>query len=961
MKFGKQIQHQARPEWSTHYMNYKGLKKIIGKGPVAGKGMLTVASIPGNCELPNSPSTLSASVYASDPGPEPQHTPSPIGSGEGTDNAAFFYRLDRELEKVNGFYLKKEDELKLRLRSLTEKRKVIQNRPGMRHGQTALWIAIREAFTQYQADLDKLQQFVEINGTGFRKILKKFDKRSFSKTKDLYLARQVRIQQCFSGSVMAELSDACASNLAAIQAVLDFSTPHASPPGAAFANVDDVEGELFKALTEGGSPEFLELAQRHPEILSRVFWRACSEGAPVEMVQQLIMLGGVDCCHADDITGRAGLHETAIRGDVALAQVCLANGADPQGVDMYGRTPLHYTAMHGHQELGALLLDHAADPSLLDHEGHSALIYAISAGHTRFAQTLISLGHLGGDAARALLIACQFGHQDIAEVLLESTTIDSTLDDLQPLHRASREGHAEICRLLCRHKVDLDALDSDKGWSPLFFAAAEGHVECVRALIEAGCRVDIADESGLTCVYYAAYEGHVACVQALLNAGCPPDSFVCSQTCIDEIPSLLLPPPLLPFRIYGHNYLDRSHLVQIQLSHPPVRLYGNSSMASLRLILAPRPDQNGDAQNIILPLADPQQVYSFEVASLENFGVNFTIFPTFGTQPMGKAAALPVHFSCCAGQTTCPLFDAHLKVVGELTFKFSVISPYTTAALEVGGTIDTYWRAPAATPLLSTGGSLASLVTESSLAQEYLQLVVHVTRDRIPVVFPNRFLDLGGLEICPSSLTYAQYCRLTHPSAISWVGDDIPLANLRDAVHAARSSLSETLAALPPALGVCLEVSYSAHDSGLSIDYAADAILDVVYAHVREFAPQHPQRAFIFTSFHPSVCNALNWKQPNYAVFISTHGGWGGEKNVEGTSLKTAVHFAKRNNLLGIICQDTPLRQVPELARRIKEDGLLLATFGANNSNAGLSKEDPVQASLDIIITDGVLRYNGGS
>jgi CDK inhibitor PHO81 len=45
------------------------------------------------------------------------------------------------------------------------------------------------------------QQFIELNATGFRKILKKWDKRSKSRTKELYLARQVEVQPCFNREV----------------------------------------------------------------------------------------------------------------------------------------------------------------------------------------------------------------------------------------------------------------------------------------------------------------------------------------------------------------------------------------------------------------------------------------------------------------------------------------------------------------------------------------------------------------------------------------------------------------------------------------------------------------------------------------------------------------------------------------------------------------------------------------
>jgi CDK inhibitor PHO81 len=41
-----------------------------------------------------------------------------------------------------------------------------------------------------------------MNATGFRKILKKWDKRSRSTTKELYLARQVEVQPVFNRQVI---------------------------------------------------------------------------------------------------------------------------------------------------------------------------------------------------------------------------------------------------------------------------------------------------------------------------------------------------------------------------------------------------------------------------------------------------------------------------------------------------------------------------------------------------------------------------------------------------------------------------------------------------------------------------------------------------------------------------------------------------------------------------------------
>jgi len=80
------------------------------------------------------------------------------------------------------------------------------------------WSAVEEGFRLLERDLGKLQvyrvaivtpriymnllqQFIEINATGFRKILKKWDKHSTSSTKELYLSRQVDVQPVFNRQV----------------------------------------------------------------------------------------------------------------------------------------------------------------------------------------------------------------------------------------------------------------------------------------------------------------------------------------------------------------------------------------------------------------------------------------------------------------------------------------------------------------------------------------------------------------------------------------------------------------------------------------------------------------------------------------------------------------------------------------------------------------------------------------
>jgi len=110
------------------------------------------------------------------------------------NKATFFFRLDREIEKVNTFYLQKEAEvserprhvritlrctgtdirkLKLRLRTLLDKKRSLQSRPTHASKLSSSYVTLDEGFRLFSNDLDKLQQFVEVNQTAFSKILKK--------------------------------------------------------------------------------------------------------------------------------------------------------------------------------------------------------------------------------------------------------------------------------------------------------------------------------------------------------------------------------------------------------------------------------------------------------------------------------------------------------------------------------------------------------------------------------------------------------------------------------------------------------------------------------------------------------------------------------------------------------------------------------------------------------------------
>ncbi|KAJ2690517.1 phosphate system positive regulatory protein pho81 [Coemansia sp. RSA 1285] len=921
MKFGKHIQAHTIPEWAAHYMNYKGLKKIINE--------------------------LSA--------------PLTLGLNPSEVKAAFFFQVDRELEKVNLFYLQKEADAKIRLKSLVEKQRALRLR-GPRN-RTATIRALREAFLNSRHDLDKLHNFVEINGTGFRKILKKWDKRSKSSTKELYLARQVEVQPCFNQEVIAELSDAvtkCLSELEhALEAeemdsvssvaiptdidlissslqekpeeigmlhslhkqvqpqaamdttdiVSDSVSTHTEklpsfgmrrsstgflfdPSLTSSFQIDRIEAELFQALLKNTLQTASELLDSfktqqssvQKACVTRTLWRACSEIKAPEKQSLLLASGLADLQSTDDINERTLVHEAAIHGSLTVLQAAVDAGCDANRPDYYGRRPLHYAAINGHDNCIEYLLGLGCETSAIDDDGNSPLEYAVINSNVGATKLLLQADtQVVKDSTDhpVLELACEKGCEDIVHLLLEAgAEMIANMQGVHPIHVAARSGYVGILRLLLNHGAPVDVVDKDLGWTPAFYAASEGHADIVRILIEAGANVSAVDEVGHTPAYYASYEGHSTCANIIFSAGgkltessesgvassaaklnqdvesnmmleantdtsyssghgvdrsgsgqhkttigasidpntaAPAPSGDLEEADLDGIPSLSLPPPLIPFRVYGHNYLGKRTRIQIRIradsrtGDSPISFFDNRDTFSLKLVAVAKPDTGMVPHTIMLPLETQTTTFGFLTDDPSQFRIEFMLFPGFGLQPIGKAVALPSLFiSASRNIARLPFLDRYLKLVAEINFEYLVIRPFADAQLQIGGRVETYWKstnpgprsnstatvsastgaigfatqspkAPFTTGISSTplsaaaigspvsvaesvggnqGMSPAPLVISSSLAAEHICIQVQVCEDGVSIVAPRLQLSTCGpnsLEVRVTNLTHAEF------------------------------------------------------------------------------------------------------------------------------------------------------------------------------------------------------------
>ncbi|KAJ2804389.1 phosphate system positive regulatory protein pho81 [Coemansia guatemalensis] len=1175
MKFGKHIQAQTIPEWGAHYMSYKTLKKIIKE-----------------LEAPLSP--------GADPSEASQRRLQTV-------KAAFFFQVDRELEKVNMFYLQKEADTKVRLKSLIEKQRNLRSR-GPRN-RTATIRALHEAFLNSRHELDKLQSFVEINGTGFRKILKKWDKRSKSSTKELYLARQVEVQPCFNKEVIAELSDAVTKCLSELEHTMDEdseripsskipprrldlilqpsqdtgiypqasaeqshvavdstniemavcqpSTEDAISPGvddstpaiprnssAGFlldaglprsVQIDRMEAELFHNLELASMQSAAELLEKYKTqqtdaqkaCVTRVLWRACSEIKDTDKQKMLLASGLADLRSVDDINERTLAHEASIHGSLVILEAAIAAGNSADELDYYDRRPVHYASINNHKQCLQYLLDQGGSVRAIDDDGNHAFGYAVSNGHTDCVRMILQYDSKIAQSTPdnpVLVLACEKGHEEIVKLLLEAgAEIAPNLQGMHPLHVAARAGFAGIIRILLEHGAPVDVVDKDLGWTPVFYAANEGQAECIRVLLGEGCNVNVLDENGRGPSYFAANEGHLDCVDLLLEASSAAQSNSKEEVThhnehtinddnnqphtedstqqridagdvlaggssldLDGIPSLSLPPPLIPFRVYGHNFLAKHTRIHIRMqAHgrvgmSPVSFFDDRDTVALKLVAAAKPDTGMVPHTVMLPMETPSTTFGFQTENLDQFHLEFLLYPSFGLRPIGKAVALSNLFTgSSSGVARLPLLDRYLKLVAEVSFEFLVIRPFEGAQLQIGGKVETYWKStnpgqqqqnsaaaftaasalgnspsrpllpsgisstmltsPSSTVDLGIGGAgqaSTPMIISSSLAAEHVCVQVQICRDGVPVVSPRMHIDVGGpseARLCIHDLSHIEFQRamgVPHdvdngqvrggPKPDTTAGN---AAEWHEYLHDSGFTLGDVLRILPARFGISIQVLDNSRDwsgnndnnmvhASYDINEYIDRILETVYASqisTQEDATSNTehtgtssrrssgefvhkaaggqqrrndvQRNTVFCSYSPIVCVTLNWKQPNYAVFLLTSGRecpgssiktGAGNAEIAGSrssadapsfgtssshlSLKEAVRFACANNLLGLICSSSLLTRVPALIENVKNSGLLLVSFGSENYDEQ-QRQSQKSRGVDATICNGVILY----
>ncbi len=223
---------------------------------------------------------------------------------------------------------------------------------------------------------------------------------------------------------------------------------------------------------------------------------------------EILLENGADPTIADD-DGLIPLMSAAENGSVATLKALLDHVEDPDYVNSISNTgfsSLIIAAAHGHEDAVEYLLDNGAQADAVHENKVTALMYAAAAGHLDAMKMLIGKGganlefkHTNGGTA--LLEASTAGMHDAIVLLVESGSNVDFMDDdgVNPLMAIAAQGNAKAQKFVLDElkKVKSGAELTDyinqfahSGGSAVMFAAAGGHVECAKQLMDLGADIN---------------------------------------------------------------------------------------------------------------------------------------------------------------------------------------------------------------------------------------------------------------------------------------------------------------------------------------------------------------------------------------------------------------------------------------------------------------------------------------
>ncbi|CDK28926.1 unnamed protein product [Kuraishia capsulata CBS 1993] len=585
MKFGKTFASHQVPEWSHSYMNYKALKKLIKAINKRQEELLL--------ETPELDTINDQEVKSS--------------------LAAFFYALDRNIERVDDFYNKQYAEYDRRLKKLSS---ILGIKTGAIDDEDAEELV--GALLELRNCFRNLKWFGELNKRGFTKILKKLDKKTGTNSQETFFEARISALPFANESDIlkslasinefltqlgpkADLQDlkeevlSSASSVKNVEGSTHSLTPPVTQKGSGstdkympFLQVDDAAGLNSELIKEYMSPVLAPL-----KLLISILNKAALVPS-YRCIDTLLDIVPV-LSDSSDISGRNFFHHhvVALGKQYVKTQELMNQLSKESQYTITPATPpdanLRLVGAFGPDGInsndsskGLLYIFENLPPHLKfailqkDNYKRTPLHYAAQYGLkevTSIILTYLKKWNLWNDAISIddtkvwgdsevltpLHLAVLGTHPLTTEVLLTSMAPNVGLTCPDLLLLSARLNSPEILGLLLSRNVDIDFVDPDTHETALYIAAKLNIKNALDFLLSEGANTEIGELSfGWTPIFVAAVEGLEAIVRSLKDHGAKYDNQDQSgwspmeHACLRghlEIAKLLTPPDYDPLKV----------------------------------------------------------------------------------------------------------------------------------------------------------------------------------------------------------------------------------------------------------------------------------------------------------------------------------------------------------------------------------------------------------------------------
>ena len=525
-----------------------------------------------------------------------------------------------------------------------------------------------------------------------------------------------------------------------------------------------------------------------------------------------------------------------------------------QARDVYDRMPLHYAAQYGCVVICQIMISRmqAWDlfevspgvdaPFSQDADGYTSLHLSVSGGHTHTTRTLLEAEDWrGADDRKAairkhisksgevLALAVKANFVVIVKLLVEAGVHLDYQDDQgeTALHIAARFGHTECAKILLEEhdgqKADMEITEKSFGWTPLFIACVDGHVDIVRILIAAKATLERLDTSGWTAKEHAALRGHMGIAKLLADVTPSPSSTVVDRLTVSAanpgVPNRSLAErksnatangnsngtlrSTEPVKTYGHRYLTKETMIlvslgtmdtrkvveAVNLDRIPLADAHSTQLDTALSIIVSASGAKGEPSIIDLPVQDNISTDPIVFTALDATKVKllFDIVPTYAgsnDQIVGRGVALLESIKTSIGSRRMPLQGdfavpimaaSTLEVIGSVTFNFLIITPFTHANMTIAEDL-TYWKSMASTMVIGHRGlgkntaarnslqlgenTIQSFIAAANLGAQYIEFDVQLTKDHVPVIYHDFLVSETGIDAPVHTLTLEQFLHV---------------------------------------------------------------------------------------------------------------------------------------------------------------------------------------------------------